>query len=273
METTIQGIAGDVEDAKRLRSGCLLIKCKRHKQAVSLLSIKSLASVPVVVSPHRSLNSCKGLVRDRGCFLSEMTEDDIFEELKRQNVISVRRFTLKRNGEVILTNTYLFTFGLPKIPDSIKAGYCNIKVDICIPNPLTCYKCQQYGHGSRTFDKQAAWSRCGEEFTDSSEYVKDPSCVNCSGNHASSSKDCPSWKRESRIVKLKHERDISFQDAKRIVLNEEQSTGTSYSDTVSRSVSQPVSQRGPVSSVAVGCQTDYTWSKTECPEIIQLSST
>ncbi|XP_048240225.1 uncharacterized protein LOC125373269 [Haliotis rufescens] len=274
VEKAVQGIAGDVEDAKRLRSGCLLIKCRRHKQAICLLSIKSLANVPVVVSPHRSLNSSKGIVRDRGRFLADMTEDEILEELHNQNVISVKRFSSKRNGEVIKTNTYLFTFGLPKIPTSIRAGYCNINVDMYIPNPLRCYKCEQYGHGSRTCVKQPVCHRCAGNCVDSADCNKDPLCVSCGGNHFSSSKECPTFKCESKIVKLKHERNISFPDAKKIVMDEEQSPRGSYSVAVSRPISQPAPQRvkQAVSCVAVGCQTDYTWTKTDAPEVISLSA-
>ncbi|XP_046565083.1 uncharacterized protein LOC124273818 [Haliotis rubra] len=245
IEKTIQGIAGDVEDVKILRSGCLLIKCRRQKQAVNLLSTKTLATVQVVVSPHRSLNSCKGIVRDSGRLLADMTEDDILEELKSQHVISVKRFSSKRHGAIIKTNTYLFTFGLSKIPNSIKAGYCNIKVDLYIPNPLRCYKCQHYGHGSRTCNKDAACNRCGGNCDDSTECNKDPSCVNCGGNHVSSSKDCPIWKRESKIMKIKHERNVSFQDVKKIVLGEEQSIHSSYSAAVTRPISQSVPQHVP----------------------------
>ncbi|XP_048255091.1 uncharacterized protein LOC125381695 [Haliotis rufescens] len=274
VEKAIQGIAGDVEDAKRLRSGCLLIKCRRQKQAVSLLSIKTLANVPVVVSPHRSLNSSKGIVRDRGRFLADMNEDDILVELQSQNVIAVKRFSSKRNCEVTKTNTYLFTFGLPKIPESIRAGYCSIKVDMYIPNPLRCYKCQHYGHGSRTCHEQAACHRCGGNCPDSTQCNKDPSCVNCGDSHASSSKDCTRFKRESKIVKIKHERNISFQDAKKIVQDEEKSSLISFSAAASRTNSQPPPQRvlQPVSCIAVACQTDYTWTRTESPEVITLSA-
>lgn len=199
-------MAGDVEDANSFSSG-YLCKCRRHKQAVSLLSITTHANVSVVVSPHMSLNSSKGTVRGRGRFLAHMTENDILEEPQSQNVMSVKRLSSKRNIEVPKTNTYFLTFGPPKIPDYFTAGYCNIKVDMHIPNPLRCLKCHHYGHGSRTCDKQAAFHRCGGNCADSAACDKDPSCVNFGGNLLKTV--LHSNVQKSKIVKVKDERNIS----------------------------------------------------------------
>ncbi|XP_046551940.1 uncharacterized protein LOC124261644 [Haliotis rubra] len=79
-----------------------------------------------------------------------MSEQDIAEELKDQGVSSVKRFTRKRPDSTIeQTNTYLFTFARSKIPQSIKAGYVNIGVEVYVPNTLRCFRCQKFGHGSK----------------------------------------------------------------------------------------------------------------------------
>lgn len=54
----IAGCAGDVKQVKKLRSGYILIECSRKQQAINLLSLKNVVTVPVFVSPHSSLNSC-----------------------------------------------------------------------------------------------------------------------------------------------------------------------------------------------------------------------
>ena len=33
---------------------------------------------------------------------------------------------------------------------SIKAGYLNIPVEPYVPNSLSCFRCQKYGHGQNT---------------------------------------------------------------------------------------------------------------------------
>ncbi len=135
----INGIAGEVRNIKRLRSGSLLIECNRKQQATNLLSTDMFVGIPVKVSAHRTLNTSKGIIRDRDRLLADMSEFDIVSEMKDQGVIGVKRFTTRRNNETIQTNTYLFTFSSPNLPKSVKAGYCNMSVDIYIPNPLRCF--------------------------------------------------------------------------------------------------------------------------------------
>ncbi|XP_046559506.1 uncharacterized protein LOC124268557 [Haliotis rubra] len=264
----IEGLAGEVKEVKMLRAGCLLIECKKHIQSQILLSTKSLANVPVQVSPHRTLNSSKGIVRDVIRCLSDMTKAEIVAELKSQNVTDVKRFTMKRDNETIKTNTYLFTFGLPARPESLKAGYCNLRVDAFIPNPLRCYSCQKFGHGSKSCRNAAACHRCGGACEDGKSCTNPPSCVNCSGSHPSSSKECPTWKFQSKISRIKHDRNVSFLEARKSVLAQEQ-PGSSYATTASVRLSKPKTKH--VSLQTITCQTDYTWTKTSAPTLVSTA--
>ena len=66
--------------------------------------------------------------------------------MKKQGVTEVKRVTIKKEGKLIETNTYIMTFDQPKIPKRIKVGYTMERVEQFIPNPLRCYNCQKYGH-------------------------------------------------------------------------------------------------------------------------------
>ena len=57
----INGLAGKPKTLKRLRSGAYLVEVTRKAHADNLLKSKLLAMVPINVSPHRSLNSKKGV--------------------------------------------------------------------------------------------------------------------------------------------------------------------------------------------------------------------
>ncbi|XP_067661938.1 uncharacterized protein [Haliotis asinina] len=247
---SIEGIYGTVKSVTRLRSGCLLVECATKQQSVNLLIAHYFADSEVTLSAHKSLNTCKGIVRDRSKCLCDMSEDDIVAELKSQGVISVKRFTRKDHDKVVSTNTYLLTFALSKLPDSIKAGYFNLGVNIFIPNPLRCFKCQQFGHGARFCKNDSVCFRCSEQH-DAFDCTNDVKCANCHGKHMSSSKMCPNFEREVKISKIKYSNNISFSEAKKLVadLSTVTPSPNSYSAAVSSSVQK----------VDNGCQTAISW--------------
>ena len=126
----IQGIAGEVKAVMSLRNGDILVHCALRSHALNLLKLKAFAGIPCKVSPHRSLNSSKGIIRDRERCLQSMTEETITKELADQGVIHVKRFTVKTSAGVSNKNTYLMTFSCASLPQAIKAGYHNIKVEV-----------------------------------------------------------------------------------------------------------------------------------------------
>ena len=96
------------------------------------------------VSEHRTLNISKGIIKDR--ILKGETEQDICEYLKSQGVIAVKRFTIKKDHEVIETNTLLLTFNSITVPKTLRIFYQFVPVDIYVPNPLRCFNYQRFGH-------------------------------------------------------------------------------------------------------------------------------
>ena len=76
--------------------------------------------------------------------------------------------------------------------------------------------CQKFGHTKFNCRKNEVCNKCGQEdHTDSQECKNKPKCVNCQGKHASNDKECPKWKEEKEIQRLKAERGISYTEAKR----------------------------------------------------------
>ena len=74
--------------------------------------------------------------------LNRVTIDDIREGMVEQGVTDVRRITVRRDGVVKLTNTYVLRFNSPNLLKVVKIGFMQVKVDVYIPNPLRCYSCQ-----------------------------------------------------------------------------------------------------------------------------------
>ena len=87
----INGIAGEPKSLKRLRSGAYLVEVTRKSHADNLLRSKLLATVPIKVSPHRSLNSKKGVIWCRELDTVSLTE--IKQELASQQVTEVKRIS------------------------------------------------------------------------------------------------------------------------------------------------------------------------------------
>ncbi|GFW57262.1 RNA-directed DNA polymerase from mobile element jockey [Trichonephila clavipes] len=58
------GIGGEPKSVKRLCSGDLLIETISDLQTKSFLLAKTFLNSPVTVSPHKTLNSCRGVISE-----------------------------------------------------------------------------------------------------------------------------------------------------------------------------------------------------------------
>ena len=85
-------------------------------------------------------------------------------------------------------------------------------------------------------------------------------CSNCKGPHAVSAKDCPVWKKEKEIQRIRVEKHISFPEARQLV----EATFPSNGFTAAVSFADVVNKKKLVKSVV--CQTDLTWVSSDTPE-------
>ena len=206
----ITGIADKYVKIKRLQDGNLLLECNKRSQSENLLRSTVLALAPVSVSPHVTLNSCKGVVRDKE--LAAVSEEEIKEHLPF--VTSVRHMTRKQGNKTVTTNTMIMTFDLPKIPSHIYCGYYSVPVSQYIPSPMRCFKCQKFGHTTMKCNNDVVCVRCSDDHNDQ-DCSKALKCANCKGDHAANSKDCARWKREYDIQCIKVNQQLSFFEARK----------------------------------------------------------
>ena len=133
-----------------------------------------------------------------------------------QGVTDVRRINVHRDGALKPTNTFVLTFDSPVLPANVKIGFIQAKVDVYIPNPLRCYKCQVFGHHENKCGRQAMCVNCSmPEHCASGQCQRPAKCANCSGDHSANSKDCPQWEKERKILKIKCENNLSFPEARK----------------------------------------------------------
>ncbi|GFU20039.1 uncharacterized protein TNCV_1191831 [Trichonephila clavipes] len=212
----ILGIGGEPKSIKRLRSGDLLIETISDLQTKSFLLAKTFLNSPVNVSPHKTLNSCRGVISEPD--LLSTPESEILEGLSNQGVIQVRRITIKKDSNIIPTKHLILTFNSPKLPTSVKAGYLNCKIRAYIPNPLRCFKCQRFGHSQIACRGQLTCSRCASVGHSSADCSLAQKCVNCSQPHSSDSKQCPKWRAEKKEIQvIKTNRNISYLEARKLI--------------------------------------------------------
>ena len=77
IEKSILGRYGTVKQVKKLKDGSLLIEAAKNIQTRLLLDTQTFLGIDVDADAHRSLNVCKGVIRDYHQDLRDMSEEDI----------------------------------------------------------------------------------------------------------------------------------------------------------------------------------------------------
>ncbi|GFY35363.1 uncharacterized protein TNCV_797121 [Trichonephila clavipes] len=214
IQKALQGIGGNPKSVKKLRSGDLLMETISALQTKSFLLAKTFIDSNLTVTPHKSLNSCRGVISEPDLLYA--SEGEILEGLSDQGVTQVRRITILKDSTRLPTKHIILSFNSPKLPTTIKAGYLNCKIRPNIQNPLRCFKCQRFGHSQNSCRGQLTCSRCASVGHSSTDCTLEPKCVNCTQSHPSDSKLCQKWKLEKQIQEIKTNKNISYFEARRL---------------------------------------------------------
>ena len=261
----IEGAAGKPVNIRKLQSGDLVVEVDRKSHAMNLLKLPEFVGHKVKCTPHMSLNYSKGILRCRD--LADCSEDEILSELRSQGVTQLKRFSTKRDGVEVKTNTYLLTFCTSTLPDYVKIGYLNCRLQKYVPNPQRCFKCQRYGHTEMRCRHERVCGKCGENGHGREQCQRETKCVHCGGNHPAGSRDCQKWKEEKEILTLKTDLGITFPEARRKYFD--RIAEAERSITHQQSYSQVVKA---ISTQTIETQTDITWVKGEQSMTVPSSS-
>lgn len=211
---TLTDTLGQGYKIKKLANGDLLLEVLYQHQYENLPKITAFEDIPVAISPHRSLNTVRGVISDDD--LKYMSEEELLNGLKDQNVTNVYRIKIKRENKEIETKHFVLTFASSILPDTVEVGYTRLNLRPYIPNPRRCYNCQRYGHGSQSCRGQTTCAKCAShEHASENCKVEPPHCVNCEGSHPAYSRACPTWKQEKSIITLKVKENITFREARK----------------------------------------------------------
>ena len=179
---------GEIEYAKPLRSGALLIKVVDRAQALALLATTDFMGSPTTVVPCDRLNTVEALAHAPS--LADVSDEDLLTELQSQGVIGVRRLRPRQGGKP--NPLVRLKFRGHSHPISIRAGFEILELRLWVRPPLLCRRCARYGHGVRSCRSRT--KRClkcaGPHGTDGCEAAH-KHCPHCDGPHAAWEHCCP----------------------------------------------------------------------------------
>jgi len=133
-------------------------------------------------SPHKTLNSCKGVIRCRP--LVDCDKEEILHELQSQGVTDIYNILTKDDsGSRRNTNTFIIMFKAASVLKHIKIGYICVSVEIYILNPLRCFNCQKFGHSKNACKGIEICAKCSQAGHGGNSCSNDMKCPNCSGLH------------------------------------------------------------------------------------------
>ena len=178
-----------------------------------LLKIKTIAGCKVTAEENTAKNSIKGLIIDH--------EDDLINMDKRELLAAVSSKGIKDIVRYGTSKVIEIRFGGQTKPDKVYFWKkLSFPVQPYIEEPTRCFKCQYYGHMSRSCRNDYACYNCGLVYTDRSQHtpkecINAKCCVNCKGPHASGhKKSCEIHKKERKWAAICFNQNIKRSEAK-----------------------------------------------------------
>ena len=239
-------IVFDDGDIKRLFNGNIVFKIHTKEQYQMVKKIREIMGIPCTITPHKFLNSSKGVVYSP--YFKAQTAESLQESLASEGILDVKKIiifrkitkqsdendmdtdqsTSKTTYKQIDTGKAILTFDNINRPDKVWLGFCYAKVEMYIPPPLRCNKCQGFGHHSMACKNKQFCAKCNSQDHVDTKMNKCPStflkCHNCHGKHASFSSECIHYKKAKEITSIKHKSNITWKEAITRVENDKQWT-------------------------------------------------
>lgn len=217
LTTSLANKIGQIEYAKILNDGNLLIRCADAGQMEKALKIKDVVKCKVENTARVGMGRkcvAKGVIT--GVSLS-VTEEEMKKNIKGAKVVNVKRMKTTRDGEAKDSKTVLLEFGEVVVPKKVFLGFVSYPVRLYVPKPLRCYNSQRFGHTAKICNRQRRCARCGgdHDYGNCGAGVQ-PKCCNCGGAHNVAFSGCEVMQRETNIQKLRVEKKITYAEAVKV---------------------------------------------------------
>ena len=209
---------------KKTNEKSVNVEVRSDEQASKLLKTKSIANIPVVVSPHETRNKTRVMIWDADLNLSAYNDAQIQCILKDQAVVKVERQKYRdREGKLVLGKQYMLWFEKRVPPQHVHFFGERIQTKLYVPRPFRCFHCQRFGHGKESCramkrNEGAVCVNCGMSHVPAEGgmdvCVNQAKCVNCDGSHKASDRECPAYVQEVAVFKKAAEERISVKVAR-----------------------------------------------------------
>lgn len=210
---------GPIEGASTEARGTrYTLRIRNPAQVEKLMKLTQLTDgTEIVVQPHPNLNFSRCVI---SCYeIIDMEENDVLKGLTSQGVVRAQRITRNENGERRNTPAVILTFSRCAYPSRVKIGLLSIPTRPYYPNPLLCYGCCQYGHQrARCPGSQRCLNCSAEQHVEEDAQCSEAShCINCGGPHKPNNRQCPIYKQEMEVIRLKVDRNLTYPEARKQV--------------------------------------------------------
>ncbi|XP_058839348.1 uncharacterized protein LOC131694853 [Topomyia yanbarensis] len=212
---SIQSLIGDAYTAVTEAKGTkYIIKVRSPIHANKLLDMKQLIDkTPVEVTTHPTLNYSRCIVNCPEVI--QMSQEDLLTELAPQGVTHVRRFTRMVDKIRVNTSTMVLTIAGTTWPQHIYFGALRVPTRAYYPSPMLCFGCLEYGHTKARCKGAPRCQKCSEEGHSAEDCTKNEHCFHCKEGHKPTDRNCPLYRKENEIVKIKVEQGLSYPEAKK----------------------------------------------------------
>lgn len=219
IENWINGeIDGAIPEAK---GKTYALKVRSKKQLDRLLAMNRLDDGTMIkITKHANLNSVRCVINCPS--MINVPDEDVLSYLKNQRVTQIRRITRKsKTGtEKENTATVILTIDGTRMPEHVDVGYLRCRTRPYYPAPMLCFQCFAFGHTSKKCQqKEQTCGQCAKThiIMKGERCSAAPFCPRCNTNsHSISSRNCPVYKTEDAIQRIRVDKGITYPAAKRI---------------------------------------------------------
>ena len=203
-ETDLHNAVGKPKKTMKASRNTLLLEASSKSQSDKIRNLRTIANLPVAVSPFSRLNTVRGIVRSKA--MSQCTQEELLECLSGQRVTEIRRLKAKRDGELVELDTYILTFQTSALPRVVKLSDWHTElVDEYVERPRQCFRCQKFGHVAKHCrQQQDTCGHCGTVGHKRDSCNNRLTCFHCNAPHHASDKTCPKYFVECEVLKTQH---------------------------------------------------------------------